>query len=212
MLVFALIPAAIYTLSYLPYAWAEGDSSLTGLVGAMWENQRYMLSYHSGVTDTHPYSSRWYQWLFDIRPILYYMDNSVPGYTTRFAAFVNPVVCWGGLLAVLACAAQAVRRRCAKALFIVIGYLAQLVPWFFIGRITFAYHYFPSVLFLILALCYVFYSLSEQEELIAWKPAMYAITAGAAALYALFYPVLVGIQIPSWYGTCLLRWLPSWPF
>ena len=77
----------------------------------MWENQRYMLSYHSGVTDTHPYSSRWYQWLFDIRPILYYMDNSVPGYTTRFAAFVNPVVCWGGLLAVLACAAQAVRRR-----------------------------------------------------------------------------------------------------
>ncbi|UQT48748.1 hypothetical protein M5E87_00985 [Flavonifractor plautii] len=62
----------------------------------------------------------------------------------------------------LACAAQAVRRRCTKALFIVIGYLAQLVPWFFIGRITFAYHYFPSVLFLILALCYVFYSLSEQ--------------------------------------------------
>lgn len=212
VLVFALIPAAIYTLSYLPYAWAEGDSSLTGLVGAMWENQKYMLSYHSGVTDTHPYSSRWYQWLFDIRPILYYMDNSVPGYTTRFAAFVNPVVCWGGLLAVLACAAQAVRRRCAKALFIVIGYLAQLVPWFFIGRITFAYHYFPSVPFLILALCYVFYSLSEQEELIAWKPAMYAVTAGAAALYALFYPVLAGIQIPSWYGTCLLRWLPSWPF
>ena len=39
-----------------------------------------------------------------------------------------------------------------------------------------------------------------------------AVTAGAAALYALFYPVLVGIQIPSWYGTCLLRWLPSWPF
>ena len=27
-----------------------------------------------------------------------------------------------------------------------------------------------------------------------------------------FYPVLVGIQSPSWYGTCLLRWLPSWPF
>ena len=48
------------------------------------------------------------------------------------------------------------RRRCARALFIVIGYLAQLVPWFFIGRITFAYHYFPSILFLVLALAYVF--------------------------------------------------------
>ena len=105
----------------------------------MWKNQQYMLSYHSGVTDTHPYSSRWYQWLLDIRPILYYMDNSVSGVTTRFAAFVNPVVCWGGLLAILACAFHGIVRRSGKALFIFIGYLAQLVPWFFIGRITLAY-------------------------------------------------------------------------
>lgn len=212
VLVFALIPAAIYTLSYLPYAMAEGYTSLTGLIGAMWENQKYMLSYHSGVTDSHPYSSRWYQWLFDIRPILYYMDNDVAGYTTRFAAFVNPVVCWGGLLAVASCAVQAVRRRCARALFIFIGYLAQLVPWFFIGRITFAYHYFPSVLFLVLALCYVFHTLAEREEMVNWKPAMFAVTGGAVGLYALFYPVLVGIQIPTWYSNNVLGWFPSWPF
>ena len=212
VLVFAVIPAAIYTLSYLPYAMAEGDTSLTGLISAMWENQKYMLSYHSGVTDSHPYSSRWYQWLFDIRPILYYMDNDVAGYTTRFAAFVNPVVCWGGLLAVASCAVQAVRRRCAKALFIFIGYLAQLVPWFFIGRITFAYHYFPSVLFLVLALCYVFHTLAEREEMVNWKPAMFAVTGGAVGLYALFYPVLVGIQIPTWYSNNVLGWFPSWPF
>ena len=212
VLVFAVIPAAIYTLSYLPYAMAEGDTSLTGLISAMWENQKYMLSYHSGVTDSHPYSSRWYQWLFDIRPILYYMDNDVAGYTTRFAAFVNPVVCWGGLLAVASCAVQAVRRRCARALFILIGYLAQLVPWFFIGRITFAYHYFPSVLFLVLALCYVFHTLAEREEMVNWKPAMFAVTGGAVGLYALFYPVLVGIQIPTWYSNNVLGWFPSWPF
>lgn len=212
VLVFAVIPAAIYTLSYLPYAMAEGDTSLTGLIGAMWENQKYMLSYHSGVTDSHPYASRWYQWLFDIRPILYYMDNDVAGYTTRFAAFVNPVVCWGGLLAVASCAVQAVRRRCARALFIFIGYLAQLVPWFFIGRITFAYHYFPSVLFLVLALCYVFHTLAEREKMVNWKPAMFAVTGGAVGLYALFYPVLVGIQIPTWYSNNVLGWFPSWPF
>lgn len=212
VLVFAVIPAAIYTLSYLPYAMAEGDTSLTGLIGAMWENQKYMLSYHSGVTDSHPYASRWYQWLFDIRPILYYMDNDVAGYTTRFAAFVNPVICWGGLLAVASCAVQAVRRRCARALFIFIGYLAQLVPWFFIGRITFAYHYFPSVLFLVLALCYVFHTLAEREEMVNWKPAMFAVTGGAVGLYALFYPVLVGIQIPTWFSNNVLGWFPSWPF
>ena len=140
------------------------------------------------------------------------MDNDVAGYTTRFAAFVNPVVCWGGLLAVASCAVQAVRRRCARALFIFIGYLAQLVPWFFIGRITFAYHYFPSVLFLVLALCYVFHTLAEREEMVNWKPAMFAVTGGAVGLYALFYPVLVGIQIPTWYSNNVLGWFPSWPF
>ena len=61
-------------------------------------------------------------------------------------------------------------RRSGRALFIFIGYLAQLVPWFFIGRITFAYHYFPSVLFLVLALCYVFHTLAEREEMVNWKP------------------------------------------
>lgn len=212
VLAFALIPAAIYTLSYLPYAAASGDLSLQNLIAEMWENQKYMLSYHSGVTDTHPYSSRWYQWLFDARPILYYMDNSVSGVTTRFAAFVNPVVCWGGLLAVLACGFHGIVRRSGRALFILIGYLAQLVPWFFIGRITFAYHYFPATLFLILALCFVFHTLAEKEDLVRWRPPVYALTGGAVALYALFYPVLVGITYPTWYGACVLKWFPAWPF
>ncbi len=212
VLAFALIPAAIYTLSYLPYAAASGDLSLQNLIAEMWENQKYMLSYHSGVTDTHPYSSRWYQWLFDARPILYYMDNSVSRVTTRFAAFVNPVVCWGGLLAVLACGFHGIVRRSGRALFILIGYLAQLVPWFFIGRITFAYHYFPATLFLILALCFVFHTLAEKEDLVRWRPPVYALTGGAVALYALFYPVLVGITYPTWYGACVLKWFPAWPF
>ncbi len=212
VLCFAVIPAVIYVLSYYPYARASGDTSLSGWLSVMWENQKYMFTYHKGVTDSHPYASRWYQWILDIRPILYYLDTPAAGYTTRFGAFVNPVVCWGGLLAVLAVAVQAVCRRCAKALFVLIGYLSQLCPWMLIGRITFAYHYFPSVLFLILALCYVFSQLAEREPMVNWKPAVYGLTGGAVALYLLFYPVLVGITVPTWYTTCFLRWFPSWPF
>ena len=208
---FALLPALIYFLSYYPYAQARGDTSLAGWWQAMWENQIYMFSYHRGVTDTHPYSSRWYQWLLDIRPILYYLDSSVPGYTTRFAAFVNPVVCWGGLLAMGTAAVRAVKNRCGKALFLLIGYLSQLLPWLLIRRITFAYHYFPSVLFLILALCYVFRELMDARPAVSWRPMVYGITGGAAALYALFYPELVGLRIPEWYSACFLRWFPSWP-
>ena len=33
----------------------------------------------------------------------------------------------------------------------------------------------------------------------------------AATLYALFYPALIGLYMPTWYSQYLLRWFPSWP-
>ena len=41
------------------------------------------------------------------------------------------------------------RDRCAG--FILLGYLAQLIPWMFVTRITFEYHYFPCSVFLVLS-------------------------------------------------------------
>jgi len=313
VLCFVLIPAVIYTASYLPYAQARGvDLSLTNtlkgfgddlpvllqnlwgrftagedfqpalfskdsLSGIMLDNQWYMLDYHQGVTSTHPYSSRWFQWIVDARPILYYMDNTVAGHTVRFAAFNNPVVCWTGLLAILCTAARVPRRRWSKAalmvgmgaaaalmtwrvergenglfspdlppeelnqalavfalclvlylilaalaviwaprggdgraLFILVGWLSQLAPWMLIGRTTFEYHYFPSLIFLVLAICYLMDAIIDRSAGGRWKLPVYGLTAGAVAAYALFYPVLIGLQVPTWY-TKLLQWLPSWP-
>ena len=175
----------------------------------MWKNQQYMLNYHKGVMDEHPYSSRWYQWIVDARPILYYMEDGA-GYHTRFAAFSNPVVCWGGLLALITAMVQMVRRRSGKALFLVIGYFSQLAPWFAIGRTTFAYHYFPSILFLCIALAYVFNDMLEQDLPYA-RRVIGGITGAGVVLYAAFYPVLIGLSIPTWYASCL-KWFPSWPF
>ena len=130
---------------------------------------------------------------------------------SAFGAFVNPVVCWGGLLALVTAVVRIFRRRCGIALFIVIGYFSQLAPWFAIGRTTFAYHYFPSVLFLVLALSYVFHTLQETSAPHR-QGMMYGVMAGAVGLYALFYPVLTGVMVPTWYGLNLLKWMPSWPF
>lgn len=211
VLCFVVLPLVIYLASYLPIAYAEGVTGWRDFFELVWDNQVFMLTYHSGVDTPHPYSSRWYQWLLDIRPILYYMVNEeAAGFTTRFAAFNNPIVSWGGLAALVVTAVQAVRRRCGKGLFIVIGYLAQLLPWVFITRITFAYHYFPSTLFLCLALAYVMNDLVESGR--RWRPAVYGLTGGAAGLYALFYPALVGIRVPVWFMKTFIKWFPSWPF
>jgi len=183
------------------------------LSGIVMENQWFMLHYHEGVHTPHPYSSRWYQWIVDARPILYYLgyeDVAGAGMRMSFGAFHNPVVAWGGLLALGTVAVKLVTKRCAQCLFILVGYLSQLLPWVFIGRITFAYHYFPSVLFLVLAFGWVFNDWLEMRG----KPgqtAVYAVAGGAIGLYAVFYPVLIGLAVPTWYSN-LVKWLPSWPF
>jgi hypothetical protein len=174
--VFVVLPAVIYCLSYLPYAQAKGDPTLAGLLSIVRDNQVFMFTYHKGVTAEHPYSSRWWQWLFDIRPILYYRSEvTADGLRSAFAAFNNPVLSWTGLLGVAALGVQAVRRRCGKALFLLIGYLAQLLPWLFISRPTFAYHYFPSALFLVFAVAYLMDGMAEKDGE-RWRPAVYGLT------------------------------------
>ena len=176
----------------------------------MLQNQHFMLTYHQGVHTPHPYESYWYQWIFDGRPILYYRDLDVAGVKSLFASFNNPLVSWLGLLSFFAVAIQTVRRKCGRGLFILIAILSQFVPWLPIGRILFAYHYFPTVLFLCFAIAYLMDGIMERKRR-GCRLVVYGFTGYAAALYALFYPELIGLYVPTWYSTYFLRWFPSWP-
>ena len=102
------------------------------------------------------------------------------------------------------------RKKSARALFILIGYFSQLVPWMLIFRITFAYHYFPSMLFLVFAIACAMDGMLERGKKYC-QGAVCGLTGLAVGLYALFYPVLIGLYVPKWYTWNVLRWLPSWP-
>lgn len=208
---FVLVPGMIYYASYYPYGAARGlhgpgmyfTREYTAIV---LENQRFMFTYHAGLVATHPYASRWWQWLLDLRPILYYLSYG-DGTVSTIGAFVNPLLCWGGLLALPVLAYRAVRHD-RTALFLLVGYLAQVLPWVFISRLTFEYHYFAATLFLVLALGYVFDRLRQRGSF----GIVYAFTAASGALFALFYPVLTGVTISRSYAWNVLKWLPDWPF
>ncbi len=210
---FVALPALIYYLSYLPYGLAAGsrpfEAAYTQLV---LDNQRFMFSYHSSIVAEHPYSSRWYQWLLDIRPILYYLEYFPDGSRSSICAFLNPALCWGGLLSLFVLVYEALFRADRRAGFVLIGYLAQLLPWVFISRLTFAYHYFPSSVFLVLALGYVFALLRENRP--SWRLYALPFALGCVLLFALFYPVLSGAPYGApgtALGYGLLQWLPTWP-
>ena len=212
-LFFLVIPGLIYYFSYASYAPSQGVENLLSkdYLKIVIDNQKYMWNYHSGLVAEHPYSSNWYQWLFDARPILYYLEYFSDGTKSAIASFNNPLLSWGGLLAVGAMLIMAARERDKKALFIAAGYFINLLPWVPVSRLTFAYHYFPCTVFLTLALAWIFNDLRRRDR--HWKAAVGGFTGACVALFVLFYPVLSGLRCSQDYSGYVLRWFNgSWPF
>lgn len=216
---YVIVPVIIYVLSYIQNGHAEGMTLAGGMLWdpkyyqLIWDNQVFMFHYHSTLVATHAYSSAWYQWIVDARPILYYLDTSMgDGLKSAFASFGNPIVWWGGFFAVIAMIYRVYKFKDGKAFFILIAYLAQFVPWLLITRVVFIYHYFPCVLFMIFALTHVLNSIWERGQG-RYKYAVYGFTGAAVLLFVAFYPVLTGIAVPEFYTKYFLRWIPpSWPF
>lgn len=228
MLFFVLIPGLIYLLSYLPFK----DNSNDGLFLRMLHNQTSMFRYHSTLDATHPYSSPWYQWPVVVRPIWYF--SGYPGETLRegISAFGNPLVWWAGIPAFFYLLWLWGKKRDRNAAFLSIGYLAQYLPWVFVSRITFIYHYFPSVIFVVLMIVYSLLRrpilrISDITEAKKKEPPsgqayvskQYSrhfliglVLYGTAAfgLFLLFYPVLSGQPVEADFVNRWLRWFDSW--
>ncbi|MCL2222233.1 MAG: phospholipid carrier-dependent glycosyltransferase [Oscillospiraceae bacterium] len=213
---FVIVPAIVYYVSYIPYGHAWGLTVADGMLWdpwflqIVWQNQTSMFSYHVDLVAYHPFSSAWWQWIFNIRPTLFVNDH-VDGLRATFGAFHNPIITWGGLVAMFVMGVRVFTKRDEKSLFIVIGYLCGLLPWMLVSRILFAYHYFPSSLFLILAICHIFNHILDRKKMHS-KSYVYGFTIFTGLIFAIFYPSLSGMFMPNWYYETFVRWLPSWPF
>jgi predicted membrane-bound dolichyl-phosphate-mannose-protein mannosyltransferase len=209
---FVVIPFIIYTLSYIPITAAYGKPiTAFNLIRDMWDNQIHMLSHHGDPTRdmSHLFRSSWWMWLLNIRPMFYFADIQDES-RALVGALTNPLITIGGLVAMGFVLYDAITKRAKDALFIIVGYLSQLVPWFFIARATFVYHYFPSVIFLILAICYIFNNMLKHD--VATRKRVYLFTGISVVLFFMLYPISAGLTVPNWYSALFLRWLPSWPF
>ncbi len=203
---FVCVPALIYLLSYIPF----NDLSGKGLFTRMLNNQTLMLGYHSDLNVTHPFSSHFYEWPLISRPIWYFSGIVSDTLREGISAFGNPLVWWIGIPAFLYMIYLALHKKDKPAAFLIIGYLAQYLPWFFVSRITFIYHYFPSVFFVVMM---IVYSIMQWKDKLSKRSFLLLIVLyGLAAfiLFLLFYPVLSGQPVESNFVDKWLRWFDSW--
>ena len=195
--IFVVIPAIIYTLSYIPHSH-DGN-----LFKTVVDSQKSMFSYHSKLDEGHPFASPAWTWPLVWKPVWAYMDVEAGAYGMTGAINImgTPIIWWFGFAAALATIVLACVNRNSVAVFISMAFLTQYIFWFSIPRIIFIYHFFASVPFMILAMCFW---LQKTPKWI-WM----ATIAAAAVLFAAFYPLLAGNRIPIEYAE-KLRWLPEW--
>lgn len=205
LLTLLLIPLA-YALTFIPDAVRGQDI-------AWWHTSAY--GYHAHLTATHPYGSSWWSWAITYRPLwLYYqsMQDHVIGIIE-----IGNVVTWiGGLIIMIGTLIAFARSTFlrlfhkdtyAVSLFLIISYLGLYLPWIFISRVQFIYHYFVPVLLLLILTGIVFdhwFTQKSPNRLIAW-----IILLGGTLFFFYFLPLLIGLPFPTeWYQQHM--WLRSW--
>lgn len=207
VLFFVIIPIIIYILAYIPYFRIGYD--LKGI----WQCQVTMFSYHSGLEATHPYQSLAVEWPYIARPVWYFMGAFEPeGKVATISVMGNPAVWWICSLGTLALIAGLCIKKVKgnPAIFVsIVGVVCNFMPWLFIQRCIFIYHFFATVPFIILSSVCLLAEIEKKHPKIAWvKWAWMAVTL---LLFVIFFPVISGRECSIPYADAL-EWLPGWDF
>lgn len=178
-------------------------------------NQEYMFNYHSNLNPdhVHPFSSKWYSWPIDYRPVFFFQGHGyTDGTMSTMSTMGNPAVWWGGLAAVITLIVIRIRkgRFGKRTFFISIAALSQYLPWVLISREVFIYHYFATIPFLVLLMTVLAKYMIERTR--HSKTLVFVFLGVCLVLFIMFYPVTTGTVVSKAYSDFFLRWLPSWPF
>lgn len=207
-LLFVAIPFAIYFCAFLPI------TTLPHNAGDPWWSfanyQTNMFNYHSQLVAEHDFASPWYEWPLDLRPIWFFSGDPVntQGQYSTISSMGNPLLWWvciPGLGLAVYLWFKERRLACGVAL---TGFLSVYLPWVLVPRLTFIYHYFTAVPFLVIGLAAGFQWLSEREPLAGTVAltlkggktrklekaplCMAGLAAACILLFVIYFPVISG--------------------
>lgn len=130
-----------------------------------------MLRANSAIEERHHWESKWYEWLYNARGVLYLDESEANGYRQQVYLISNPVLTLCTGLGVIACiglvlwtpfgvrrehrklgnesgrsgAVRQVEKRAGMILFYLVGWVLNLLPYVGVKRCTFLYHVLPAL-------------------------------------------------------------------
>jgi len=132
-----------------------------------------MLTANTNMPKTHVYSSRFFEWPFMSKKILYWTTND---FKVQIASAGNPVI-WilstvSMLLAFISLFYKKLRKEIYNnsylLFFIIIGFVMGMLPFVMISRATYIYHYFPSYLFAMINLSVLLLYIKKHNQVVFW--------------------------------------------
>jgi dolichyl-phosphate-mannose--protein O-mannosyl transferase len=220
---FIVTPIVVYCLLWVPDRIFNTEYSFL-------EIHKQILSYHKDLvgSDEHPYCSKWYTWPFMIRPVGYSFStenivNSVGEKITYYKdvhLFPNPAITWASVIAILVMIIDwIVRTRnwflkgistktYAIITFLLLTYFANFLPWAFVKRCLFLYHYQSAATIGIFILAW-YLTKCLLSQYVALK--LIAISAFTLILLSFIYWLPFQLGIPLEQSAFYNRmWFNSW--
>ncbi len=205
-LFFVVIPLFIYSSLYLIFP--NNKLNHTTNFESIINQQKDMYNYHSKLNATHYFSSKWYTWPISYKPVWYHQEILNNDTKETISGIGNIVIWWMGVIGFLYSLIKLIRKKDKQSFIIVVSMLSLWLPYAFIGRVMFLYHYFPVLPFMMLGIVNLFKSIEEKYKLKYLIP-LYMIFV--IAFFIIYYPVISGIETPVSYIE-KLRIFNSWTF
>ncbi|PJE51344.1 MAG: hypothetical protein COV29_01150 [Candidatus Yanofskybacteria bacterium CG10_big_fil_rev_8_21_14_0_10_36_16] len=196
--------------------YGNPEISPKNIVGKFAEINVQMYKSNSGLSATHPYSSKWYSWPLMTKPIFYWSgDTEDPSTHSRIYLMGNPAIWWTSTIVVLIFSLLFIVRflkhgwlgfKIQKTpAFLLGGYFFNLLPFALIGRVLFLYHYMSSYIFAILITVYML-DQKPVDQKINWS---LVFVGFAISFFIYFAPLSYGTPLNE--GAYNVRvWLSTW--
>ena len=208
VLFFIVIPCIIYFLSYIPLMLVPNK----GIIDVL-KDQIYMFTYHSKsvLGATHSFASKWWSWPILYKPMWYFSGKSlIEGKVSTIVAMGNPAIWWLSIPAVFYGSYLAIKKRDKGMTVLIIAFIFQYVPWIYVKRLTFIYHFFSSIPFVILIIVYIIknfvekYNNTRYETVFKYIIEVYMVLV--VFLFIMFYPAISGMEASISYIESYLKW------
>ena len=203
---FIIVPLIIYISVYLIYP--NNQVTYTDSIKDILIQTKEMFKYHSTLEESHFFSSEWYTWPLSYKPVWYYTKDYNANVRGTITAIGNIIIWWPGILSIPYLVYKVFRKKEKASLFLLIVILSLWLPYIFIGRVMFLYHYFPVTPFMMLAVVRL---LKEIENKTQNKRIVICYMSLVITFFILYYPVISGMPVTNNYID-MLKLLDSWYF